>query len=467
MPLNSLPLEVLQIIIRLIPRGSLAPASLVSKTWRSMTLPLLYQSIWLPSRVDGDQRREEFVKKIITECEDGDEDKKHWFRLSDCVKRLHVESDMDEQELKDFSSAVAKIRNLEHLGWTVSNLLGVEWYTTLVHLYQELPKLRSLSLTMAQNEIFLGDLEEVVPFTNLQELSITFDGLTDEEPDEELPNTLVELIRGARNIESLSLFFEEDDEKGAAPWGSIDLFLELASDCFPNLRILEIRSQHLVPIDNYSGPEFRQFIRNHNKLQKILLFTGGYDNTVKLINPPPPIVTPRDMEEMMPSIQHFAGPGLLVGALLKSGLAKQIELLEFREPAATNLGRLSDLLIDLDDSTLPELSNLKGLGLFTSEVEEESEWENMQDVLSRLAIRMPVLKELLLCADGKASPDELDKLLQTLIQLPHLRRLVAQVQGYCGNESDATQRFFEHLKTSCPLLEIGDDENLVLSLALS
>ncbi|KAH7336907.1 hypothetical protein B0J17DRAFT_447527 [Rhizoctonia solani] len=163
MQFNSLPLEVIQIILRLVPRSSLVPASLVCKTWRSMALPLLYQSIRFPQfpQDDKDQRRDEFLKRIIGECESDDEGKKRAFQLSGYVRRLHVGSAMNEQELEDFGLAAVKMKNLEYLDWTVSISLGVEWYPTLVHLYQELPKLRSLSLTMAQNDIFLGDLEEV------------------------------------------------------------------------------------------------------------------------------------------------------------------------------------------------------------------------------------------------------------------------------------------------------------------
>ncbi|CUA67303.1 Outer membrane protein YopM [Yersinia pestis] [Rhizoctonia solani] len=406
MQFGSLPLEVLQTILRLVPRDSLAPASLVCKTWRSITLPILYESLGFPRQVGSNERQTEFFRRIIDESENEDE-KGCTFRLSSCVKRLRVESTMDEQELEFFSSGVVELKNLEHIGWAVSGLQEVEWYPTLVLLCQELPKLRSLSLTMAQNDIPLGDSDECVAFTNLRELSITFDGLTSfEDPDDELPHTIVQLIRGARNIESLYLKFEEDDEFGAAPWGSIDLFSELASDHFPNLRTLHICSQHLVPIDNYSGPEFRRFLQNHSQLEKIHLLTGGYDNRAKLLNPPPLMVTPTDMEEMMPSIRHFAGPGLLVGALLKSKLAKRIESLEFHEPAAVELGLLCDLIPELDSSNLP-LSRLKGLVIFTSGVEEVSEWEIMLNALSKLPTRVPVLRELLLCPSEKPSPEAL------------------------------------------------------------
>ncbi|CAE7173622.1 unnamed protein product [Rhizoctonia solani] len=204
MQFSSLPLEVVHIILRLVPEGSLAPASL----------------------------GQGLLKKIIKEDKEGG-------------------SIMDEEDLEVFSSVAIKLKNLEWLDWTVSQ--EVEWYGTLVLLYQELPKLRLLSLDMTQDEILLGDLDECVSFTSLRELSITFGGLAYyESPDEGPLRTLVQLIRGARNIEALCLSFDAvEEEDSAAPWGSVELFSELGSDHFPNLRVIETHSQHLVPISNH------------------------------------------------------------------------------------------------------------------------------------------------------------------------------------------------------------------------
>ncbi|CAE6412305.1 unnamed protein product [Rhizoctonia solani] len=345
MKFSSLPLEVLQITLRLIPKGSLAPAS------------------QLPYRLyAGDiQRQTEFLKTIIDEDENENE---HTPRLSHYIKHLSVESTLNKEELEVFALAVVKMKNLERLDWCVSFLKDIGWYATLVLFYQELPKLRSLGLTTAENEIPLGDLDECVAFTNLRELSVTFDVLTVDDigPDSGLPRTFVDLIRGARNIESLCLHFT-DDGSGSAPWESTDLLSELVLDHFPNLRMLEIRSQHLVLIDDHNGPEFRQFIQNHSQIEKIRLLTGGYDYSFWPLSRPQLIVTPADME-IMPCIRHFAGPGLLIEALLKSKLAKKIELLEFHEPTNAAFGSLWNSLLYLDSWTLPELPSLKGLGIF-------------------------------------------------------------------------------------------------------
>ncbi|CAE6503144.1 unnamed protein product [Rhizoctonia solani] len=462
MLLNSLPLEVLRTILCLLPRDAIAPASLVCKTWRSLVLPRLYRSILFHGDPTKSQWRNEFLKKIVDEPEGYDEG--HASLVVGYVKRLHVESNMDKEELEDFGLAVVKMKNLEHLDWTVSVLEGIGWYATLVQLYQELPKLRSLSLTMGKKDIPLYDLDEVVAFTDLRELSITL--FLTEVPDEELPETLIELIRGARNIESLRLVFEEDYESELAydQWGSVDVFSKLVSDHFPNLRILETHSQYLAPIDNFNA-EFRRFIQNHNQLQKIIIFTDGCGNGLELANPPSLIVTPVDMEEMMPSVRHFAGPGLLVGALLKSKLAKQIQFLELHEPGASELGGLSDLFSELDSPTSPELSSLKGLGLFMSSGGEETEWGIILDTLPKLAIRMPVLQELILCPTEKPAPDELDQLLSILEHLPHLHRLVFPVSEdfVDGSKDDVIQCFYERAKALCPLLDLGDSSNPVFS----
>jgi hypothetical protein len=145
--IQKIPLEILQMTLRLVSRDALAPASLVCKTWRSIALPLLYQSVQFCQ--EGENRWQDvFLNRTMYGQEDGR-------LLSDYVNRLRVERDMDEEELGDFYSTVARMDKLEHLDWTVSILqgTGVDWYGTLVRLCQELPKLRSLSLTLAQNEI--------------------------------------------------------------------------------------------------------------------------------------------------------------------------------------------------------------------------------------------------------------------------------------------------------------------------
>ncbi|KAF8755103.1 hypothetical protein RHS01_05608 [Rhizoctonia solani] len=297
---------------------------------------------------------------------------------------------------------------------------------------------------MVQNEIPLGDLDEVnksikmvnmivkldvpiikiVPLTNLRDLSITLDGLTGEDPDDELPSTLVEFIQGASNIESLSLAFEEDEERGAPPWGSIDLFSKLGSDCFPNLRILETKSLYLAPIDNYSGPEFRQFIRSSNKLQKIILSTDGYDSTPGLLYPPGLILTPTDMEEMMPSIRHFGG--------------------------------LGNVLQDLDNFVLDEMPNLRGLGYFNG-YEEGDEWGAIANLLSKLATKLPALEELILVQFNWPEHNQLDRLLEAIQPLPRLRRLAISLwhsKISTREFVDNIQHFYERIGAPCPEVNV-------------
>ncbi|CCO29187.1 hypothetical protein BN14_03191 [Rhizoctonia solani AG-1 IB] len=419
--------------LRLVSRDALAPASLFCQ--------------------EGENRWQDvFLNRTIYGQEDGN-------LLSGYVNRLRVERDMDEEELGDFYSTVARMDKLERLDWTVSILqgTGVDWYGTLVRLCQELPKLRSLSLTLAQNEIPLGALDKIVPLTNLLELSITLDGSIDEVPDNQLPNTLVELIQGAANIESLDLVFVEGDDTGEAPWGSIDLFRKLSPHWFPNLRMLKTESLYLVPIDNYGGLEFRQFIRGNKKLEKICLLMGGYDNTPDFLYPFPTVIPPADMEEMMPSIRHFGGPGVLVGELLKSGLTKQLQLLELREPALSRLGGLRDVLLELDDSIIVELPSLKGLS-YSKGCEEDDGWGAITDLLSKLSTGLLALQELVLARFDWPKSSHLDQLLGVLQQLPHIRRLTIDFEYPLHSTcevADAIQRFYQELGAPCPELDIG------------
>ncbi|CAE7210048.1 unnamed protein product [Rhizoctonia solani] len=171
------------------------------------------------------------------------------------------------------------------------------------------------------------------------------------------------------------------------------------------------------------------------------------------------------MEAIMPSVRHFAGPGLLIEALLNSKLAKQMELLEFHEAVAFELGRLDDLLLCLNSLALSELPNLKGLGLFILTAMPE-QWEMMLDVLFKFAVRAPMLKELLLCPISEGpTPAELDRLLQILGHFPHLRKLVIHVEDLISphTDDDNIEYFYEHAKRSCPLLDIMDINPMLTS----
>ncbi|KAJ1306465.1 hypothetical protein OPQ81_007468 [Rhizoctonia solani] len=371
------------------------------------------------------------------------------------VRRLDVEQPMNEQQLETLGRALPTLQNLEHLRWDVWRLAdsGVQWHDTLVFLHRELPKLRSLSLIMAQNEIVL-----VVSLSRLQELEIDFDGVTSDEigDDIELPNTLVELVRGASNIESLSLSFEEDYERGAAPWASLSLFSALSSDTFPNLRRLSATSSRFGPNDE----DFQQFIRKHGKLEKIVLNTGAYDpNWWDGADLPPMHFATQFVEELMPSIRHFGGPGCFVGPLLNSNLSSQLEVLELIEPACEEFGTVSQLLQEIGNSITPELPCLRELAISIDAYKDHdsniSEWGKVLSALSRVADRMQVLEELLINTWQEPSPDELEELFELLNRLTRLRRLAVHAAASDSPSlRDELQALYERTKICYPQLQI-------------
>ncbi|KAG8693740.1 hypothetical protein FRC11_002700, partial [Ceratobasidium sp. 423] len=451
--------------------------SLVSKAWRSITLPLLFEGIAIHGRPDNPP--EGIIQHIIDQ-EAGNEDRRRC-GFGHHVRRLSVNWDMDNGQLETFGRAVSTLQNLDHLRWTVSQLTasGIEWYGTLAFLLRQLPKLRSINLVMAQNDITLqapnrtiqlryreyhcGGGRELITMRYEDDSSKQF-----RDPADELPSTLVEFIRSLPNIESLSLQFEEDDERGAARWSSFDLFSALSSNRFPNLRKLSIASTRLGPNDE----EFQQFIRNHGQLQKVILNTGAYDENwwdgadISLEN-----FTPQYVEELMPSIRHFGGPGCFVGALLNSNLSKQLEVLELIEPACEESGTVSELLQEIGNSIVPELPCLKGLGIsiYGDNNDDDdsglSEWENALGALSRISGSLLALEELIIYTWEKPSSDELEELLELLGQLPRLRWLaVPSIASPDAALHEEIQHFNERVKDAFPRLQIVDRARFSSSL---
>ncbi|CAE6430683.1 unnamed protein product [Rhizoctonia solani] len=264
MHFNDIPFEVIQAILSILPRQSLASSSLVCKVWRSATLPLLYRSVCFPlttnfdsagflERSSFENHPEELVNRIAHETNDDGLE----FQFSSCVRRLRAVLRMNEEQLRTFGSVVSRMKNLEHLTWVVSKVNKIRWYDTLVRLCQELPKLRSLELVMALNEFLLDNPDEVNsgvagsnqdslftvdrlgPLVGIKALSIGFDEQTGEEQVRELPTTIVKLICSANNIESLIVDSEQPGLQGifqSENWGLDDMFLALSSHYFPLLR---------------------------------------------------------------------------------------------------------------------------------------------------------------------------------------------------------------------------------------
>ncbi|KAJ1306459.1 hypothetical protein OPQ81_007462 [Rhizoctonia solani] len=433
-------------------------------------LPLLFEKVVMLPPL------EDFTQIILNETVVPNDLSVPDFRLH--VRRLDVRWAMDKQQLEILGRALPILQNLEHLCWNVWKLAwsGVQWHDTLVFIHQELPKLRSLSLIIAKNEIALGNSIKVVSLSKLRELEIDFSGTTLDRVgnQRELPNTLVELVRGASNIESLSLSFEEDNECSDHSLEMLDLFSALSPNHFPKLRKLSTVSS-FVP-DNEG---FQQFIRSHGKLQKIILNTGDYDpNWWDDSHSPPIQFTTQFVEELMPSIRHFGGPGCFVGPLLKSSLSSQLEILELIEPASEKFGTVSKLLKEIGNYIIPELPCLRGLkisigGDDEDEDEDDSKnWENVLGALCRVVNRMPLLEELIIDTSQEPSSDELDKLFELLGELPHLCRLAVPTRTRTRRDvpardelQDELRSLYECTKVCFPRLQIGSSSQLVSCLS--
>ncbi|KAH7337550.1 hypothetical protein B0J17DRAFT_718309 [Rhizoctonia solani] len=169
----------------------------------------------------------------------------------------------------------------------------------------------------------------------------------------------------------------------------------------------------------------------------------------------------------MPSVRHFGGPGLLVGAVLSSKLAKRLEVLEFYKSPIEGLGTLSELLPVLD--SVSELLRLNRLKIRMDRCQIYG-WNDILDILSKLTPRMSVLEELALwLVGGPTGNDEdgqvhLNRFLNVLGQMPHFSRQFIYMPRYSdGKLTNDANNLYGRIKASYPLLDIMDDLNHIFS----
>ncbi|CAE6370616.1 unnamed protein product [Rhizoctonia solani] len=191
--------------------------------------------------------------------------------------------------------------------------------------------------------------------------------------------------------------------------------------------------------------------------------TGVFDDSYwKGVELSTAIFTPHFTAESMPSIRHFGGPGCVVGALLKSNLSKQLEVLELIEPMYKEFGTISGLLQQIGSSIVPELPHLRALGITVYSNDDKANWQDALRALCELADRMPMLEELLIYVWGRPRSDELEELFQLLSRLLRLRRLAVPTTWW--GSSHEFRSVYERTKISFPRLQVVNSSQLTSTL---
>ncbi|KAF8757671.1 hypothetical protein RHS01_03575 [Rhizoctonia solani] len=353
----ELPHEVICMILALVPLESKKACSLASKKWRTLVLPLLfreinlYSSIRLRMHVPETPVMDNFIQTFCHMHEEaGAVGKPNRLDFRRCVRQLHVDCRMTSDQFEEFSCAVMRLQNLEHLHWDISKFSSYVRSDYLLELLQKIPKLGSLSLTLAKSDIIL-----VVALTSLRELEIDLcmyqwtgtSSTSRGSPRRATRKTisivrnddllsplygLVEIIRNARNVELLSLSLHENGEiLEEDNWESGALFLALRSDRFPNLGTLLINSSRLWPHDS---PLYK-LIRNQVRLEKLVVSPRKYNGSRRA--------------DAIGSL--LWGPAIHDQPLLKSSLSKQLEILELTYPKYEDLDTVSKLFPKTGNST--------------------------------------------------------------------------------------------------------------------
>lgn len=197
----------------------------------------------------------------------------------------------------------------------------------------------------------------------------------------------MDLIRGASNLQSLSLEFGEEEDDFDS-WKPSDLFSALSQEVFPSLHSIRVTSQALIPIESPDEPEFRRFLQRHPQLRTIILNTFCHDPELE---PEVLVVDPNEMASLMPSVKHFEGPCVVFEALLGSDLAKQVETLGLIGRGAPGLDICRGLLLRLS-SSMSQLSCLKRLKIYGCSIRLEVVLIQLLDIVRNT----PVLEDLIL-----------------------------------------------------------------------
>ncbi|KAF8734395.1 hypothetical protein RHS02_06808, partial [Rhizoctonia solani] len=449
-----------------------------------MIFPVMYQFVRLLSAKDHElDHLPEYIRARFENCPENLVDRIelqadiNWqsMQFSSCIRHLRVEWKMNEQQLQSFGSAVLKLKTLEHLDWKVSLVDSSEWYDILVQFVEKLPQIQSLKLTLPLNDIHLDDSGEIIDLANLKSLAIELDQYTGKQPDEQVPSNIIRLICGARNIESLALDIEVDFtlmEDLYLDWEAEDMFAAIFSHQFPRLRELSIGSYYqLTSVECFSDAPsgLRQFLQRHPLLEKVVLYMHGCQLE------PDWSISPQDMEDIIPSIRHFAGPALMANTLVNSRLVSQLEVLQTTQLENIPDSNLSDLLQGPDILPLQVLSRLRGIGIYVERDVSCNNTENGILALAKLVPVVPGLEEIVFCTkqrptqDNKASAFKLifnipdnsvslfiqEDLLKTIAQLPHLRRLaLPDWLLLLFDQLPGAHSFSERAKSLCPGIEI-------------
>ncbi|CAE6522432.1 unnamed protein product [Rhizoctonia solani] len=414
MNINLIPPKIIRTVLSFVPRESLASSSLVCKTWRTAAYALLYESALLVSTTNGsysspwlnfsspNSHPEELVHRIIRETNDDGP-----FQISSCVRRLTVAWEMNEQQIQTFGSAVLRMKNLENLSWVVSVIDNTRWYDTLLLLCKKLPKLRSVKLVIGEHELDIPDMD-MGALIGLRELAVGFDP-QEETFEWEIPNSIIQLIIGAQNIESLTLWAQASDVYPSAisyNFGEDDIMSRLSLHSFPHLCRFSIGPFHSeVSLKQIVNPTFGlwRFARNQKQLREVVCYGNegsmlGWDIT-------------SGHTESVPMIHRFKGSAFEVCALLRLNLVRQLEILELvhaesSASAGISDSRLSDLLEVLRNTHGIELPCMRSLKLSMSGpgIGTSNNVERAINVLGILASGAPKLQELIVSTSRPPTP---------------------------------------------------------------
>ncbi|KEP48105.1 F-box-like protein [Rhizoctonia solani 123E] len=318
MAVVNLPVEIVSEIGTYLSNHALASASLVCKSWRLATLPILYYSIIL----GNNSRVERFS---VSGCINS-------IQISPYVKKLAINlggDGIDQSVLALLEPWVPRLTQLSELRWSLDyvpdNLQLVQLFqtkcSTISSVYVLFPEGRNFNSESVQIQFSL-----LLGFKNLVEFTLEIDEFAAGfEPN--CARFLTSLLLNCPNLQSLALRFYDDDLQYSLDALVASLNHEVT---LPHLQKLQITGT--VELDERTlfsppgeGPHpFRDFLSRHPRIKDLelgCLVLKSYNGEIN----------PYYFSLALPSLKSFECLDHICDQVIRSTVASRLETLIIRE----------------------------------------------------------------------------------------------------------------------------------------
>ncbi|KEP47796.1 F-box-like protein [Rhizoctonia solani 123E] len=351
----TLPNEILAGVFGHLSPSCLAVASRVSRTWKTVAFPPLYQTVYLCLGT----HLEQFVQRILAEEVGALSSITAHLKglVLDIEYRKNRQAEMIRKfDLDKLNAVIPRLTQLSSLSW---NLMFVPEDPETFELFRsQCPKLDSVHIWIKGDIDFYSDqYDTLFDFKNLSHFSLTIRNMPPSF-DEDLLDPLTSLLDRCPQLSSLVLDIHNSEFK----YSPATLVAALDDEhVFPLRRFYMRGCEDPDWMEFFENPEshpFRQFLRRHKGIEDLAL--GYFDETAHWKH-----IDPTEISQLFPVLKQFEGPAFLFKPLVLSALAGRVEKLVIVDKELRDEFSLTEIY-----NRNPSLPRLRKFGIWAKEIEE-------------------------------------------------------------------------------------------------